>query len=196
MPRFKLKARDKKVLDKIQKAYEQTTILQRQERMTYGRWDFAVFGPDSKEEFILRVGFAEHASIKRAPIYIASLADPEMVDLNGVPIEEFIEDDVPDEYRGLEVVQIDPVRPLTVQEKKKIPKGSQAIDTLRKTYGEQNIALIQAPRESDWMISVIRYLNECDQAFPDRIQETFRSGGRLGSGKIFSSGPPGGGLLN
>lgn len=172
MPQFRLKTKDQKVYEKISKAFEQTVIIQRQKSLTYGRWDFVVFGEANKDETILRVGFAEHAAIQRAPLYIASLAEPGWMDMNGIPIEEFISEDVPEEYQGLEIIQVDPVRPLTIQVKKTLPPLSQAADKICKDYESQNIAVIQAPRETEWMISVMKYLMECDQAFPGKIQES------------------------
>ena len=138
MPQFKLRAKGQKVIDAIQEAYEQTKILQRQRSITYGRWDFVVFAKAGKEETILRVGFAEHAVIQRAPLYIASLAQPGLMDLGGVPIEEFITEDVPEEYQGLEIIQVDPVRPLTIQEKKSLPAIDKSADKICRQYEDQN----------------------------------------------------------
>lgn len=186
MPQFKLRAKDKKGVEAIQQAYEKTVILQRQKSITYGRWDFAVFAKASKEETILRVGFAEHAVIQRAPLYIASLAQPGLMDLNGIPIEEFITEDIPEEYQGLEIIQVDPVRPLTIQEKKSLPPIATSADNICREYEDQNIAVIQAPRENDWMIAVMKYLNECDQAFPDPVQESLNQ--VRNQGNLFSFG--------
>lgn len=172
MPQFKLRAKDKKVIEAIQAAYEQTVIIQRQTSIAYGHWDFVVFGPADEDKTILRMGYAEHAVIQRAPLYIASLAQPGLMDLNGIPIEEFITEDVPEEYQGLEIIQVDPVRPLTIQEKKSLPAIGQSADKICEEYEDQNIAVIQAPRDNDWMIAVMRYLNECDKAFPDPVQES------------------------
>ncbi len=187
MPQFKLKAKDKKVIEKIRQAFEDTVILQRQKHLAYGRWDFVVFGPLGKDKTILRVGYAEHAAIRRAPLYIASLAQPGVMDISGVPIEEFIPEEVPEEYQGLEVIQVDPIRPLTIQEKKTLPAISKIEDKICRDYETENIAVIHAPHESDWMISVMKYLNECDEAFPDRIQESLRTT-QLKQGKVFSFG--------
>lgn len=186
MPQFKLRAKDKKVIDAIQEAYEQTEIIQRQKNITYGRWDFVVFAEADKGETILRVGYAEHAVIQRAPLYIASLAQPGLMDLNGIPIEEFITEDVPEEYQGLEVIQVDPVRPLTIQEKKTLPAIDQTKDKICREYEDQNMAVIQAPRENDWMIAVMRYLNECDKAFPDPVQASLSQA--RNQGDLFSIG--------
>lgn len=174
MPQFKLRAKDKKVFEAIQKAVGETVIVQRQKNMTYGRWDFVVFGETKKSKTVLREGFAEHATIQRVPLYVASLAKPGGMDVNGIPIEEFITEEVPEEYHGLEIIQVDPVRPLTIQKKKTLSAIGKAADVICKEYEEQNIAVIHAPSETDWIISVMKYLNECDQAFPDRVQESFR----------------------
>ena len=173
MPQFKFKVRNKKALQRLNQAFEETQILQRQQSLIHGRWDFVVFGPVSKSETILRVGFAEHATIHRAPAYIASLAEPGWTNLSGVPIEEFMPDEVPQEYQGLEIIQVDPLRPLVITEKRTLGTGSRVIDRIRREFEEQNIALIHSPHETDWVISVVKYLNECDKAFPDKIQEDF-----------------------
>jgi hypothetical protein len=173
MPKLKVRTKDQDVYDKIVEAYEKTEIIQKQKRLTYGRWDFVVFGPSNNNETVLREGFAEQASIKRVPIYIASLAQPGLTNVNGVPIEEFIEEDIPEKYKGLEIIQVDPLRPLTIKNRDTIPGTSRALDQTCKDYEEENIAIIHAPHESDWMISVMKYLSECDRAFPDPVQEAF-----------------------
>jgi hypothetical protein len=172
MPQFKLRAKDQKVFEALQKAVEETVIVQRQRSMTCGRWDFVVFGEADKGTTLLREGHAEHAAIKRAPLYIASLARPGLTDLNGVPIEEFITEEVPEEYRGLEIIQVEPIRPLTIAKKRSLPGIGKAADSICKEYEDQNIAVIHAPRETDWMIAVMKYLHECDQVFPDSVQES------------------------
>jgi len=88
VPKFKLRAKDQVVFDKITEAYEKTEIVQRQRQLTAGRWDFVVFGASEKNQTVFREGFAEHATIKRAPIYIASLAQSGLTNVNGIPIEE------------------------------------------------------------------------------------------------------------
>lgn len=176
MPRFSLKAKDQKTFEKLEKAVQETVIIQGQKSLAYGHWDFVVFAPAGKKETMLRVGYAEYATIQRAPLYIASLGEPGLMNMNSVPIEEFLsEDDVPEEYQGLEIYQVDPVRPLNITEKKTLGPFAQAADKICKEYETQNIAVIQAPRESDWLISVMKYLNECDQNFPDQIQQTLQS---------------------
>ena len=173
MPRFKFKAKDRKIYDKIFSAFDNTEILQRQRKMEFGRWDFAVFGPSGKDKIILRKGFAEQATIQRAPVYIASLADPEVHNISGVPIEEFVASDLPEEYMGLEIVQIDPLRPLTIENKEEISKSSSAESAICKRFEDVNIAVIRAPEDSDWGISVLRYLHECDSMMSDSVIETF-----------------------
>ncbi len=175
MPRFKFKAKDQKTFDRVSAAFSNTEILQRQKKMVLGRWDFVVFGPSGKEDIVLRKGFAEQATIQRAPVYIASLVDPRVHDVSGVPIEEFISDDLPDEYCGLEIVQIDPLRPLTIEKKEILAKGARTESEICKSYEEDNIAVIRAPDESEWGIAVLKYLHECDSAFSDSLIETFNS---------------------
>ena len=126
MPKIKLRAKDQVIYDKITEAYEKTEIVQRQRQLTTGRWDFVVFGDSGSNRTIFREGFAEHTSIKRAPIYIASLAQSGLTDVNGIPIEEFVQEDIPEKYQGLEIIQVDPLRPLTVL-KKKIMLGKKVL---------------------------------------------------------------------
>tara|TARA_Y100001960_G_scaffold93396_1_gene100592 strand:+ start:746 stop:1330 length:585 start_codon:yes stop_codon:yes gene_type:complete len=193
VPKIKLRAKDKVVYEKITEAYEKTEIVQRQRELATGRWDFVVFGPSDKSQTVFREGFAEHASIKRAPIYIASLAQSGLTDVNGIPVEEFIEEDIPEKYHGLEIIQVDPLRPLTIIKKENY-LGKNGEDKIWAEYEEANIAIIRSPHETDWMISVMRYLNECDQNFPDPVQQAFS---RRSSNQIFSlkqTGPSSGRL--
>ncbi len=182
MPEIKFKARDLETYNKLKKAVADTVIIQKQRTITYGRWDFVVFGAVDKEQTILRVGYAEHSMIQRAPVYIASLGDSGHS--KGLPIEEFIADDIPDDYRGLEILNIEPLRPLTISMKKKLDAIAQAADRICKEYETQNIAVIHAPHENDWVISVMTYLHNCDQHFPDIVQQSFRdrvAGSDMGS---------------
>jgi hypothetical protein len=173
MPKIKVRTKDQKVYEKIVEAYEKTVIIQKQKRLTYGHWDFVVFGQSDKNETVLREGFAEQASIKRVPIYIASLAQPGLTNVNGIPIEEFIEEDIPEKYKGLEIIHVDPLRPLSIKKRDTVPGTSRALDQICKDYEDENIAIIHAPHETDWMIAVMKYLSECDRAFPDPVQEAF-----------------------
>jgi hypothetical protein len=176
--KIKLRAKDQFVFDKITEAYEKTEIVQRQRQLTAGHWDFVVFGDSEKNQTVFREGFAEHAAIKLAPIYIASLAQSGLTNVNGIPIEDFTDEDVPEKYQGLEIVQVDPLRPLTVIKKDKY-SGKKGADKICKEYEGANIAIIRSSHESDWMISVMKYLNEFDQNFPDPMQQIFL--GRTGS---------------
>ena len=174
MPRFKLKAKDLKTHEKLKKAVKDTVIIQAQRNMSYGHWDFVVFGALDKDKTILRVGFAEYSMIKRMPLYIASLGESGVSGMQGVPIDEFIADDIPEEYQGLQIYQVEPVRPLTITLKKSLDSIGRVADKICKEYETQNIAIIHTPAESDWVISVMRYLHECDQYFPDQVQQAFR----------------------
>jgi len=187
MPRVKVKARNEKALKQIMKAFEETQIIQRQKQMIFGRWDFVVFGPAGKEETILREGYAEHARVQRAPIYIASLAQSGSVDVPGVPIGEFINEEVPAEYEGMEIIQIDPLRPLTITRKQTRPALSQAEDAIVREYESQNIAVLRAPRDADWVIAVMKYLNDCDRVFSDPVRDRFFASLRDESGRNFKS---------
>ena len=108
MPRMGIKAKNKKALELIEQTIEDTEILQRQKSLIIGRWDFIVFGLGKDNEIVIRKGYAEQATIKRNPVYIASFGEPGLNDWQGIPIEEFIKDDLPDEYLGLEVYQKSP----------------------------------------------------------------------------------------
>ena len=187
MPQIKLRAKDQVIFDKLSEAYEKTEIIQRQRELTAGRWDFVVFGGSGKNQTVFREGFAEHASIKRAPIYIASLSQSGLTDVNGIPIEEFIDEDIPEKYKGLEIIQVDPLRPLSII-KKETHHGKKGADKIFSEYEAVNIAIIRAPHETDWMISVMKYLNECDQNFPDSVQQAFM---RQSSKNNFSFGQAG-----
>ena len=187
MPQIKLRAKDQVIFDKLTEAYEKTEIIQRQRELAVGRWDFVVFGESDGNKTVLREGFAEHASIKRAPIYIASLAQSGLTDVNGIPVEEFIDEDIPEKYKGLEIIQVDPLRPLAIVKKENYSREKGA-DKIFNEYEDVNIAIIRAPHETDWMISVMKYLNECDQNFPDSVQQAFV---RQSSKNVFSYGKTG-----
>ena len=187
MPQIKLRAKDQVIFDKLTEAYEKTEIIQRQRELAAGRWDFVVFGESDGNKTVLREGFAEHASIKRAPIYIASLAQSGLTDVNGIPVEEFIDEDIPEKYKGLEIIQVDPLRPLAIVKKENYSREKGA-DKIFNEYEDVNIAIIRAPHETDWMISVMKYLNECDQNFPDSVQQAFV---RQSSKNVFSYGKTG-----
>lgn len=170
-----IKAKDSKALELIERVIEDTIIIQRQRSLIFGRWDFVVFGLGTKNEVVIRKGYAEQSTIKRAPVYIASLGDPGLNQGQGVPIEELIEEDLPDEYLGLEVYQINPLRPLVIEEKRNEKGGAKVFDKIAREYESDNIALIHAPKEKDWPIAVLKYLTLCDQDFPDTTLQAFYS---------------------
>ena len=121
MPKIKVRTKDQKVYDKLVEAFEKTVIVQKQKQLTYGRWDFVVFGQTDKNETVLREGYAEQASIKRVPIYIASLAQPGLTNVNGIPIEEFIEEDVPEQWQQYTALNAEKTHDLPVITEKKEP---------------------------------------------------------------------------
>lgn len=191
MPGIKFKTRNIETYNKLKKAVENTVIVQKQRTITYGHWDFVVFGAVDKEQTILRVGYAEHSMIQRVPVYIAALGESGRSNIQGVPIEDFITDDIPDDYRGLEIFNVEPMRPLTISVKKQLNAIGQAADKICKEYESQNIAVIHAPHENDWVISVMTYLHDCDKNFPDSVQQSFRN--RVAG---YDTGSPDRGLLN
>ena len=134
-----------------------------------------VFGVGNTNEVVIRKGYAEQATIKRAPVYVATVGDPEFNKGQGIPIENLVEEDLPEEYSGLVVYQINPLRPLVIEEKKKEEGGTKIFDKIAKKYESDNIALIQTPKEKDWAIAVLKYLSLCDQDFPDTTLQTIYS---------------------
>jgi hypothetical protein len=128
-----------------------------------------------KNEVIIRKGYAEQSTIKRAPVYIASIGEPGFNEGQGVSIKELVEEDLPDEYKGLEVYQINPLRPLVIEEKRNEEGGTKVFDKIAREYESDNIGVIQAPKEKDWPIAVLKYLTLCDQDFPDTTLQAFFS---------------------
>ena len=43
-------------------------------------------------------------------------------------------------------------------------------------FKDKNIAVIETPDERYWSLSVLKYLNECDQFFPDVLTEALKKG--------------------
>lgn len=180
MPKIELQPKDKKMWKQIQKVVEGTSIVQRQLELTRGHWDFVVFGPD-KDNLVIREGFAQHIQILDASAYIVSVADPSHYtgqpfgDIKPIPIEDLVSSDIPDELKGLEVLNIDPLRPLSISYKKSVPlmKGEKL---LQDRYADKNIAIIETPEEKFWAVSVFKYLNECDRYFPDSLSEAIKKG--------------------
>lgn len=176
MPRVCIRSNDSDSFKKLKEIIEHTKILKRQRELVYGRWDFVVFGPKGRKKTIIREGNAQHVKIVNSSIYIASIGDPNYVEHHGIPIEDFMTGDVPKELGGLEIYQIDPLRPLAITMKKEGPLLKKAVTLVQKEYEDKNIAIIQTPEEGYWGISVLKYLNECDTYFPDALTEAIRKG--------------------
>jgi hypothetical protein len=180
MPKIGIQPRGKEMLKKIKKIVEGTNIIKRQLELTHGHWDFVVFGP-GKNNTIIRVGYAQHLRILTEPAYTIAVADPSNYsgaaygNITPMPIEEFVSGDVPKELKGLDILNVDPLRPLTIETKKTVPK-SKGEKFVEDNYSEKNIAIIQTPNEKYWAISVLKYLNECDQFFPNFLNEAIRKG--------------------
>ncbi len=176
MPRMQLRPKDKETLDKIREIIEGTKILKTQDDLIYGRWDFVVVGPSSRTSSIIREGYAEQAQIYQSPVYLATLGNPSGRDEGvGISIEELIAG-VPEEFAGMEVLQIDPLRPFSINSEKKGPSLKKALKETLNDYEDKNIAVIQTPDEKYWGISVLEYLNDFDRSFPDQVTEALRTG--------------------
>jgi len=176
MPNFKLKAEDWETYQRVQEIFEQTRILKRQLELEIGRWSFVVYGPQGNDHTIVREGCAVHLQVDSALLYVATVGDPDHVGMRGMPIEEFAQGDIPFELRGLEIFHIDPVRPLKVFEKRKGPLLSDAEEIIMEEFQDKNIAVIETPDERYWSLSVLKYLYECDQFFPDILTEAIKKG--------------------
>lgn len=176
MPRVCIRSNNSDSLKKIEEIIEHTKILKRQRELMYGRWDFVVFGPKGRNKTIIREGNAQHVKIVNSSVYIASIGNPNHVKHNGIPIEDFMKGDVPTDLEGLEIYQIDPLRPLTISMKKEGPLLKKTVALVQKEYEDKNIAIIQTPDEGYWGISVLKYLNECDTFFPDALTEALKKG--------------------
>jgi hypothetical protein len=53
-------------------------------------------------------------------------------------------------------------------------------------FQDKNIAVIETPDESYWSLSVLKYLKECDQFFPDALTEALKKGRLPIKGHFFS----------
>ena len=176
MPRFQLKSKNQKTFDKVQEVIEGTRILRTQDDLVYGHWDFVVVGPSSETQSVIREGYAQQAKILTSPVYLTTLAHPRGgFEGRGIPIEELISE-VPEDLLGLEVLQIDPVRPFSINSRRVGPPLKEAVDRVMESYGEKNIAIIQTPDEKYWGVSVLKYLNDFDSQFPDYVTEAIRAG--------------------
>ena len=176
MPHFELRAEDRVIHEKVEDIIRHTKVLKRQLDLEVGRWSFVVFGPHDDGHTIVREGCALHLRIESGLVYVAAMGDPEVLGVGGMPIEEFAQGDIPPELKGLEIYHIDPVRPLTIFDKRKGPPASEAAETILDEYQDKNIAVIETPHEQYWSVSVLKYLRECDQFFPDALTEALKKG--------------------
>ena len=176
MPDFKLRTGNWNTYRKVKEVFEQTRILKRQLELELGRWSFVVFGPQGNESTIIREGCAVHLRVDNALVYIAAVGNPDDIGVRGMPIEEFAQGDIPPELKGLEIYHIDPLRPLKIFEKRKGPPFPEATEVILEEYRDKNIAVIETPDESYWSLSVLKYLKECDQYFPDSLTEALKKG--------------------
>lgn len=164
--------------EKVEEICANTVIHQSQKELTYGRWDFVVFGSSKSDPKLstVRVCVAEQAMIERSSLYMASLGDPYQIGHNGImPIEEIAGEDLNDELRGLEIYGISPLRPMSVVEKFDGDGLSKTREMVLEKYAESNIAIIETPDESMWPISALHYLDQCDQLLPDPLITAIRS---------------------
>jgi len=176
MPQFRLRAEHAETFELIGKVFSEKQIIKRELERELGRWRFVVFGRQGNEGMILREGCAMHLAVDDALVYIATLGDPEMLGMRGMPIEEFARGDIPDELRDLEIFHIDPVRPLKIYEKRKLPSAPTVRDMILEEFQPKNIAIIETPDEKYWSLSVLKYLYECDRFFPDVLTEALKQG--------------------
>ncbi|MFC1817193.1 hypothetical protein ACFL0M_14950 [Thermodesulfobacteriota bacterium] len=200
MPRIELHPKDEKMLIKIENIAKETNIIQRQLELTFGHWDFVVFGPNEKK-MVIREGNAHQMRILNEPTYTLSVTDPSNYsgkaygNIIPIPLEEFIAGDIPDELKGLDVLNIDPLRPLSINLEKTVPlsKGERLV---KDEYTDKNIAIIQTPDEQYWPISVLKYLNECDQFFPSLLNEAIKKGNLPINARLLSNPQTKGFYLN
>lgn len=184
MPNFQLRPKDKKTYEKIKEILQETKILKTQDDLQYGHWDFVVVGPSSKTNTVIRKGYAQQARILSSPVYLATIMSPnDATGGSGIPIEEIISG-VPEDLMGMEVLQIDPVRPFSIDNQSEGPDLKEAVKQVMKRYDNENIAIIETPDEKYWGISVMKYLNDFDRAFPDSVTEAIRTGNLPISGSL------------
>jgi len=175
MRRYGLENDDKKLLAKIEETINETVIHKHPFRMSMGRWPFVVFGASSKESSIIRVGLAEQTIIKKAPLYIATLGGDHVPDSEGVPVEELAGEDVPEDIIGMKIFRLNPIRPISISQKKKGSSTKAVIDELLETYTDEDVAIIETPNEAYWVLSVLKYLEETDKFSGDPLMERFYS---------------------
>ncbi len=177
MGKVSFKSDNSLVKQKVRETLEGTVIHQRQRKLALGRWDFVVFGPGKeKDSAVLRVCFAEQMMIQSASMYVASIGDPDAVGYGGVmKIEDLAGEEIDEKLKGLEVYHVSPLRPIKVCSKQSGADLSRMRDMALADFSEQNIAIVETPDESAWVISALRYLDECDEHFPDRVISSIRS---------------------
>jgi len=177
MGKVKIVAAKEKLWKKVEETIEKTVIHQRQMELVPNRWDFAVFGPSADgKKAVLRVGVAEQSLIHKAPTYIATVGDPDRVGTSGmISIEELAGGDVSDELKGLEVYHVSPLRPISINRKVEAESIGKMRDEVLEELEGRNVAIIETPDETAWSVSVLRYLNECDEMFPDPVMSIIRS---------------------
>jgi hypothetical protein len=189
MPRFQLKPKDQKSAQKIQEIVDGTKTLKNQDDLIYGQWDFVVVGPSDKTTSVIREGYAQHARILNSSLYFATLANPfGRGEGAGIPIEDLISE-IPEDLKGLEVLQVDPVRPFFIKSQTQGPALDEAVKQVMGIYENRNIAVIQSPDEKYWGISVLKYLNDFDRSFPDQLNEAIRKGNLPLRGSLLHRGP-------
>lgn len=176
MGKISLRAQEERARRKVAETIEGTVIHQRQGELTYGRWDFAVFGPAARgRKAALRVGAAEQMMIQRAAVYLAAVGDPEQVGGPGMmTIEELSGGDIPDELAGLEMYHVAPLRPIEIIRNEKAESLDHLRDMVFAEFGGRNIAIIETPDEAAWSVSVLRYLHETDELLSDPVMTRLR----------------------
>jgi len=172
---------DRKALAKVERVLAETVIHRRQMHVSDGVWPFVVFGPDADGNAVIRTGSAEQMRIHAAPVYIATLGGPHIPDSESVPVDEIAAGDVPEELKDMKLVHISPLRPLAVTSKKRGASMKEAVNEVMDMYKGNDIAVIETPDESYWVLSVLKYLDETDRFFPDPVVSMFNE--RLGNGR-------------
>lgn len=185
MKHFSIRSQNRETQKKAERVLAETVIHRRQMKVTDGVWPFVVFGPGTDGGTVVRVGQAEQMRIHRAPVYIATLGGPHLPELEGIPVEEIADGDVPDEIKGMKIYDVSPMRPLTISSKYNGPPAKEAADELIDFYKGNDTAIIETPEEEYWVLSVLKYLDENDRFFPDKVLSNFYS--RLGHAGSFGS---------
>ncbi len=179
MKRLQLGLKNAKLEKKVEQVLNETVIHKKPFVFEQGRWPFVVFGAGSKNSSVIRTGYAQQTVIRKAPIYIATLAGNHIPDSEGMPIEELVGDDIPKEIAGLKVFHLNPMRPLTITAKKTGPAPKNARSEITDIYKDDNsTAIIETPDEAYWSLSLLKYLDEIDKFSMDPVMDNFYS--RLG----------------